>query len=123
LLLSTYITVILIYFSLRQTFAASEDLHNLPNDASEGRGSSEPVDSRTVEHTSPSSEHDDPIDSETAHANLPPSAGDTCDTEGSVRNDDADHSTFVNAAAEETRASPMKRSIGGFADEDDLLDL
>ncbi|KAK1620203.1 hypothetical protein QYE76_025720 [Lolium multiflorum] len=72
-------------------FPASEDLHNLPNDASEGRGSSEPVDSRTVEHTSPSSEHDDPIDSETAHANLPPSAGDTCDTEGSVRNDDADH--------------------------------
>ncbi|KAK1604820.1 hypothetical protein QYE76_028493 [Lolium multiflorum] len=53
------------------TFAASEDLHNLPNDASEGRGSSEPVDS----------------------------------------------------PAEETRASPMKRSIGGFADEDDLLDF
>ncbi|KAK1651265.1 hypothetical protein QYE76_069070 [Lolium multiflorum] len=28
-----------------------------------------------------------------------------------------------NSAAEETRASPMKRSIGGFADEDDLLDF
>ncbi|KAK1669221.1 hypothetical protein QYE76_057380 [Lolium multiflorum] len=103
-----------------ETFAASEDLHNLPNDASERRGSSEPVDSHTVEHTSPPSEHDDPIDSETAHANLPPSAG---DLEGSVRNDDADHNAFVNAAAEETRASPMKRSIGGFADEDDLLDF
>ncbi|KAK1647407.1 hypothetical protein QYE76_065212 [Lolium multiflorum] len=31
--------------ALDETFAASEDLHNLPNDASEGRGSSEPVDS------------------------------------------------------------------------------
>ncbi|KAK1683459.1 hypothetical protein QYE76_044307 [Lolium multiflorum] len=102
---------------------ASEDFHNLPNDTSEGRGSSEPVDFRTVEHTSPFNEPDDPIDSETAHANLPPSAGDTCDTEGSVRNDDADHNAFVDAAAEETRASPMKRSIGGFADEDDLLDF
>ncbi|KAK1685159.1 hypothetical protein QYE76_046007 [Lolium multiflorum] len=50
-------------------------------------------------------------------------AGDTCDTEGSVRNDDADHNAFVDAAVEETRASPMKRSIGGFADEDDLLDF
>ncbi|KAK1696579.1 hypothetical protein QYE76_013276 [Lolium multiflorum] len=104
-------------------FPASEDLHILPNDTSEGRGSSEPVDFRTVEHTSPFNEPDDPIDSETAHANLPPSAGDTCDTEGSVRNDVADHNAFVDAAAEETRASPMKRSIGGFADEDDLLDF
>nr|XP_051210995.1 uncharacterized protein LOC127328436 [Lolium perenne] len=50
---------------------ASGDFHNSPNDTSEGRGSSEPVDS----------------------------------------------------PAEETRASPMKRSIGGFADEDDLLDI
>ncbi|KAK1613463.1 hypothetical protein QYE76_037136 [Lolium multiflorum] len=88
-----------------------------------GRGSSEPVDFRTVEHTSPFNEPDDPINSETAHANFPPSAGDTCDTEGSVRNDDADHNAFVDAAVEETRASPMKRSIGGFADEDDLLDF
>ncbi|KAK1662589.1 hypothetical protein QYE76_050748 [Lolium multiflorum] len=58
------------------------------------------VDFRTVEHTSPFNEPDDPINSETAHANFPPSA-----------------------AVEETRASPMKRSIGGFADEDDLLDF
>ncbi|KAK1597021.1 hypothetical protein QYE76_016424 [Lolium multiflorum] len=89
----------------------------------EKRGSSEPVDFCTVEHTSPFNEPDDPIDSETAHANLPPSAGDTCDTEGSVRDNVADHNAFVDAAAEETRASPMKRSIGGFADEDDLLDF
>ncbi|KAK1616027.1 hypothetical protein QYE76_021544 [Lolium multiflorum] len=104
-------------------FPASKDSHNLPNDTSEGRGSSEPVDFRTVEHTSPFDEPDDPINSETAHANFPPSAGDTCDTEGSVRNDDADHNAFVDAAVEETRASPKKRSIGGFADEDDLLDF
>ncbi|KAK1645919.1 hypothetical protein QYE76_063724 [Lolium multiflorum] len=107
----------------KKTVAASKDSHNLPNDTSEGRGSSEPVDFRTVEHTSPFDEPDDPINSETVHANFPPPAGDTCDTEGSVRNDDADHNAFVDAAAEETRASPKKRSIGGFADEDDLLDF
>jgi hypothetical protein len=95
----------------------------LPNDTSKGRGSSEPVDFHTVERTNPTSDHDDPIDSETAHTNLPPSADDTCNTEGSVRDDDADHDAFVNAATEETRAPPAKRSIGGFADEDDLLDL
>ncbi|KAK1679352.1 hypothetical protein QYE76_040200 [Lolium multiflorum] len=31
--------------------------------------------------------------------------------------------SVTKKAAEETRASPMKRSIGGFADEDDLLDF
>ncbi|KAK1606865.1 hypothetical protein QYE76_030538 [Lolium multiflorum] len=38
-----------------------------------------------------------------------------------LRIKEADGQTMV--AAEETRASPMKRSIGGFADEDDLLDF
>ncbi|KAK1646803.1 hypothetical protein QYE76_064608 [Lolium multiflorum] len=32
-------------------------------------------------------------------------------------------SSTAKPAVEETRASPMKRSIGGFADEDDLLDF
>ncbi|KAK1661323.1 hypothetical protein QYE76_049482 [Lolium multiflorum] len=50
-------------------------------------------------------------------------AHDTCDTEGISAQDIADHNAFVDAAVEETRASPMKRSIGGFADEDDLLDF
>jgi hypothetical protein len=40
-----------------------------------------------------------------------------------VRDDDADRDAFVNAAVEETRASPVKRSTGGFADEDDLFDM
>jgi hypothetical protein len=40
-----------------------------------------------------------------------------------VRNDDADHDAFVNAVAEEARASPTKRSTGGYADEDDLFDM
>jgi hypothetical protein len=108
---------------LRQTLVASGDLHNSPTDVSEGRGSSEPVDFHTIEHISPKSGHDDPIDSETVHTSLPPSADDTCNTEGSVRDDDVDHDAFVNAAAEEIRAPLKKRSIGGFADEDDLLDM
>jgi hypothetical protein len=40
-----------------------------------------------------------------------------------VRDDDADHDAFVNAAAEEIRAPLKKRTIGSFADEDDLLDM
>ncbi|KAK1620165.1 hypothetical protein QYE76_025682 [Lolium multiflorum] len=82
-----------------------------------------PVDFHTVEHTGPESEHDDLIDSEAVHTDLPSSADDACDTEGSVRDDDADRDAFVDAAAEETRASPVKRSTGGFADEDDLFDM
>ncbi|KAK1664413.1 hypothetical protein QYE76_052572 [Lolium multiflorum] len=113
-----------VFLEFRQeTPVASGDLHNSPNDVSEGRGSSEPVDFHIIEHTSPKSGHDDPIDSETVHTSLPPSADDTCNTEGSVRDDDADHDAFVNAAAEENGAPLKKRSIGGFADEDDLLDI
>ncbi|KAK1696206.1 hypothetical protein QYE76_012903 [Lolium multiflorum] len=35
----------------------------------------------------------------------------------------SDEGNVIFPAAEETRAPPMKRSIGGFADEDDLLDF
>ncbi|KAK1684130.1 hypothetical protein QYE76_044978 [Lolium multiflorum] len=101
----------------------SGNLHDSPNDTSEGRGSSVPVDFHTAEDIDPEGEHDDPIDSEAAHADPPSSADDACDTEGSVRDDDADRDAFIDAAVEETRASPMKRSTGGFADEDDLFDI
>ncbi|KAK1627933.1 hypothetical protein QYE76_002248 [Lolium multiflorum] len=101
----------------------SENLHDLPNDTSEGRGSSAPVDFHTAEYMSSKNEHDDPMNSEAIFTDLPPPANDTCDTARSVRDDDADHDAFVNAAVEEARASPAKRSTGGFADEDDLLDL
>jgi hypothetical protein len=60
---------------------------------------------------------------EVAHADLRPSADNTCIADGSVRNVDTDHDTFVDAAADGARASPAKRSTGGFADEDDLFDM
>jgi hypothetical protein len=40
-----------------------------------------------------------------------------------VCDDDADRDAFIDAAVEETRASPTKRSTGGCADEDDLFDM
>ncbi|KAK1610102.1 hypothetical protein QYE76_033775 [Lolium multiflorum] len=49
--------------------------------------------------------------------------GDVILPDGSVRNVDTDHDTFVDAAADGARASPVKRSTGGFADEDDLFDI
>ncbi|KAK1613245.1 hypothetical protein QYE76_036918 [Lolium multiflorum] len=102
---------------------ASDNLHDLANDTSEGRGSSAPVDFHTAEYTSSKNEHDDPRDSEAIYTDLPSPADDACDTAGSVRDDDADRDAFVNAAVEETRASPAKRSTGGFDDEDDLFDI
>ncbi|KAK1666644.1 hypothetical protein QYE76_054803 [Lolium multiflorum] len=101
----------------------SGNLQDSPNENSEGRGSSILVDFRTAEHVDSEDECDNPIDSEAAHANLPPPADDACNTKGSVRDDDADHDAFIDAAVEETRSSPAKRSTGGFADEDDLFDI
>ncbi|KAK1643060.1 hypothetical protein QYE76_060865 [Lolium multiflorum] len=101
----------------------SGNMHDSPDDTSEGRGSSIPVDFHTVDHTGLEDEYNGPIDFEVAHTDLPSSADDAGIADGSMRNDDADHDTFVDAAAEEARASPVKRSTGSFADEDDLFDI
>nr|XP_051205467.1 uncharacterized protein LOC127319536 [Lolium perenne] len=102
---------------------ASGNLHDLPDDTSEGGGSSTLDKFHTVENIISKDEHDDPIDSEAAFINPPPPANDTCDTAGSVHDEEVDHDTFVNAAVEVARASPAKISTGGFADEDDLFEL
>jgi hypothetical protein len=95
----------------------------VPGDSSEGRDSSAPVGFQTGENASPKDERDDPINSEADFTNPPPPANDISDTAGSMRDDDADHAAFVDAAGEEVKASPVKRPSGGFADEDDLFDL
>ncbi|KAM0889317.1 hypothetical protein ACQ4PT_027766 [Festuca glaucescens] len=41
----------------------------------------------------------------------------------SNHDDEADRAAFIDAAAEKANVQPSKRSSGGFADEDDLLDL
>ncbi|KAK1605053.1 hypothetical protein QYE76_028726 [Lolium multiflorum] len=48
---------------------------------------------------------------------------DISDTAGSMRDDDADHDAFVDAAVEDAKASPVKRPSGSFVDKDDLFDL
>ena len=108
---------------LRQTLIASGDLRDLPDDTSEGRDFSAPDNFHTVENTSPKDEHDDPMDSEAAFTNPPSPVNDTCNTVGSVLDDEADHDAIVNAAVEEARATPAKRSTVGFADEDGLFEL
>jgi hypothetical protein len=75
------ITIVLIRSFLRQIPIVSGNLHDSPDDTSEGRGSSVPVDFHTVEYTCPESEHDDLIDSEAVHTDLPSSANDACGTE------------------------------------------
>ena len=108
---------------LRQIPVAPEDSRDLPDNSFEGKDSSAPVGFQTGENASPKDERDDPINSEADFTNPPPPANDISDTAGSMRDDDADHAAFVDAAVEEAKASPAKRSSGGFADEDDLFDL
>ena len=100
----------------------SENTHDSPDDTSEGKGSSIPVDFHTMDQTGLVDEYNGPMNLEIARADLPSSADNTCTTDGSVRNVDADRDTFVDAAADGAKASPAKRSTGGFADEDDLFD-
>ncbi|KAK1644712.1 hypothetical protein QYE76_062517 [Lolium multiflorum] len=76
-----------------------------------------------MDQTGLEDEYNGPMNLEVAHADLPTSANNTYTADGSVRNIDADHDTFVNAAADGAKASPAKRSTGGFADEDDLFDI
>ncbi|KAK1619629.1 hypothetical protein QYE76_025146 [Lolium multiflorum] len=101
---------------------ASENTHDSPDDTSEGKGSSIPVDFHTIDQTGLKDEYNGPMNLEVAHADLPSSADNTCIADGSVRNIEADRDTFVDAAAG-VKASPAKRSTGGFADEDDLFDI
>ncbi|KAK1682992.1 hypothetical protein QYE76_043840 [Lolium multiflorum] len=101
----------------------SENTHDSPDDTSEGKGSSIPVDFHTMDQTGLEDEYNGLMNLEVAHADLPTLANNTCTADGSVRNIDADRDTFVDAAADGAKASPAKRSTGGFADEDDLFDI
>ncbi|KAK1667852.1 hypothetical protein QYE76_056011 [Lolium multiflorum] len=102
---------------------ASENTRDSPDDTSEGKGSSIPVDFHTIDQTGLEDEYNGPMNLEVAHADLPSSADNTCIADGSVRNVDTDRDTFVDTSCGWGRASPAKRSTGGFADEDDLFDI
>jgi hypothetical protein len=113
----------LLVILLCQIPIASENTRDSPGDTSEGKGSSIPVDFHTIDQTGLEDEYNGPMNLEVARADLPSSADNTCIADGSVRNVDTDRDTFVDAAADGVRASPAKRSTGGFADEDDLFDM
>jgi hypothetical protein len=97
--------------------------HDLPDDTSERGDSSVPVGSHAEENASSGAEHADLMNPEAILTDPKSAANDISDTEGSMHDDDADHATFIDAAAEEAEALPSKRSSCGFADEDDLWDL
>jgi hypothetical protein len=95
----------------------------LSNDAFKERKSSVPVESHAEENIDPEDENDDPMNPEASSINPQSLADDISDTAGSIYDDDADRTAFVDAAAEKADVLPSKRSSGGFADEDDLFDL
>jgi hypothetical protein len=68
-------------------------------------------------------EDNDPANPEAFSADHRSFADDLSDTTESNHDNDADRAPFVDAAPEKTSAQPPKRPSGGFADEDDLLDL
>ena len=98
-------------------------MQNLSNDASEERDSSIPVESHAEGNINPEDEHDDPMNPEASSIDPQSLADDISDTAGSIHDDDADRTAFVDAAAEKADVLPSKRSSGGFADEDDLFDM
>ncbi|KAK1677023.1 hypothetical protein QYE76_037871 [Lolium multiflorum] len=102
---------------------APERLQNLSNDASEERDSSIPVESHAKGNINLEDEHDDPMNPEASSIDPQSLADDISDTAGSIHDDDADRTAFVDAAAEKADVLPSKRSSGGFADEDDLFDI
>ncbi|KAK1660757.1 hypothetical protein QYE76_048916 [Lolium multiflorum] len=102
---------------------APEHLQNLSNDTSEERDSSIPVESHAEGNINPEDEHDDTMNPEASSIDPQSLADDISDTMGSIHDDDADRTAFVDAAAEKSDMLPSKRSSGGFADEDDLFDI
>jgi hypothetical protein len=95
----------------------------LLKDASEKRDSSVPVESHTEGNINLEDEHDDPMNPEASSIDPQSLADDRSDTTGSIHDDDADCATFVDAVAEKADVLPLKRSSGGFADEEYLFDL
>ena len=95
----------------------------MSDDNLEERSSSIPMESRTEENVDPEDEDNDPMNPEAFSIDPRSFAVDMSDTAESNHDDDADRASFVDAAAEKANVLPSKRSSGGFADEDDLLDL
>ncbi|KAK1684688.1 hypothetical protein QYE76_045536 [Lolium multiflorum] len=98
---------------------APECSQELSDNVPEERNPSDPVES----YMGPEDEENDPMNPEALSIDPKSLADDTSDTTESNHDDDADRVVFVDAAAEKADVLPAKRSSGGFADEDDLLDF
>jgi hypothetical protein len=116
-------TAIVLTYLLRHIPIVPEHLQDLPNYSSEIRGSSILEGSHTEENADPEDGCDDPVNPEAVYINPQSSADDISDTAGSMHDYDADRTAFVDAVAEKADVLPLKRSSGGFADENDLFDL
>jgi hypothetical protein len=68
-------------------------------------------------------EDNDPANPEALSTDHRSFVDDLSDTAESNHDNRAHHVPFVDAAPEKASAQPPKRPSGGFADEDDLLDL
>ena len=95
----------------------------MSSDNIEARSSSIPVEFRTEENADLEDEDNDPMNPEAFSIDPRSFAVDMSDTAESNHDDDADRAAFVDAAAEKANVLPSKRSTGGSADEDDLLDM
>jgi hypothetical protein len=85
--------------------------------------STAPIESCAEENEVFEDEDNDPANPEALSADHRCFADELSDTAESNHDNDADHAPFIDAAPEKTSAQPPKRPSGGFAEEDDLLDL
>ncbi|KAK1607050.1 hypothetical protein QYE76_030723 [Lolium multiflorum] len=83
-------------------------LQDLPNDTSEKGDSSAPVESHTGENASSEAKHADPINPEAILIDPKSATNDISDTARSMHDEDADHTAFIDAAAEDAEALASK---------------
>jgi hypothetical protein len=85
--------------------------------------STSPVESCAEENENFEDEDNDPANPEALSTDHRSFADDVNDTAESNHDNDVDHAPFIDAVPEKASAQSPKRPSGGFADEDDLLDL
>jgi hypothetical protein len=102
---------------------AFECFPNISNEDLEEGDSSVPMESHAEQNEDSDGEDNDPANLEALSTDHRSFADDISDTAVSNHDDDADHTSFVDAAPEKANIQSSKRSSGDFADEDALFDL
>ncbi|KAK1677041.1 hypothetical protein QYE76_037889 [Lolium multiflorum] len=106
-----------------EVLSTTECFPNVSDENLEEGDSTSLIESYAEENEMFEDEDNDPANPEALTTDHRSFADELSDTAESNHDNHADHAPFVDAASEKTTAQPPKRSSGGFADEDDLLEF